>query len=422
MKILFLSQIVPYPPHGGVLQRGYNILREIGKNFEVHLLAFLHPDILPSQALIEESRQELGKFCTNIEYFHLWPKKSLFHKYFAFCLGLFSKKPFSVLAHRSKLFQQRLAEILATGEIHIIHFDTIALAQYYNKKMSCPAVMTHHNIESRLMARRSKVEKNTLNKLYLHLQAKRLEQYEMTQSPKFDVNIMMSEIDAGALKQQVPSVITSVIPNGVDTKYFHPRPGHETPAVIYTGGMNMYANKDAVLYFLEKIWPLVKLKRPDATFFAVGQDPPTEIKNISLKDQSIQVTGYVDDIRPYVSKSAVYIVPLRVGGGTRLKVLDAMAMGKAIVSTSIGCEGIEITPGKNILLGDDPVMFAEKTIHLLQNSEKREYFGKAARKLVEEKYSWEIIGKKLQESYKKVVNMKRKSQVIEDEYRFKKTL
>lgn len=406
MKILFLSQIVPYPPHGGVLQRGYNILREISKNFEVHLLAFLHPDILPSQALVEESRQELGKFCTNIEYFQLWPKKSLFHKYFAFYFGLFSKKPFSVLAHRSKLFQWRLAEILATGEINIIHFDTIALAQYYNKKMSCPAVITHHNIESHLMARRAKVEKNVLNKLYLHLQAKRLEQYEIIQSPKFDVNIMMSEIDAEALKQQAPLVITSVIPNGVDTKYFHPRPGHETPAVIYTGGMNMYANKDAVLYFLEKIWPLVKLKRPDATFFAVGQDPPTEIKNISLKDQSIQVTGYVDDIRPYVAKSSVYIVPLRVGGGTRLKVLDAMAQGKAIVSTSIGCEGIETVSGKNIIIADDPPVFAQEIIALFDDQYKRKKLGMAARKMVESKYSWDVIGKQLEDLYKKMISGK----------------
>jgi len=154
----------------------------------------------------------------------------------------------------------------------------------------------------------------------------------------------MSEIDSSQLKKLSPDVSTSIVPNGVDIEYFHPMDVTETQALIYTGGMNMFANKDAVLFFLKEIWPLIKSKIPNIKFFVVGQDPPTELCNIGRIDKNVEITGYVDDIRPFVSKSAVYIVPLRIGGGTRLKILDAMAMGKAIVSTTIGCEGIEITP------------------------------------------------------------------------------
>jgi glycosyltransferase involved in cell wall biosynthesis len=403
MKILFLSQIVPYPPHGGVLQRGYNVIRQMSKYYDIHLLAFVHPDILTSTSLIEESRRELSRFCTDIEYFDLWPKKSIVHKYSAILLGLFTQYPFSVLAHRSTSFQKRIHDILATGEIDLVHFDTIGLARFYYDEMPCPAVLTHHNIESQLMGRRAWVEKNSLTRFYLHLQAKRLEQYEIQQGPKFSCNIMMSEHDEAILEKKAPGAVTSIIPNGVDTEYFIPRPGYETKALIYTGGMNMFANKDAVLYFLDEIWPLVKAKCHECVFYAVGQDPPQEILQIAGKDPSVVVTGYVDDVRPYVAKSAVYIVPLRVGGGTRLKVVDAMAQGKAIVSTSIGCEGISVTPGKNIIIADSPELFAQEIITLLKDRDKREKIGTAAREMVEKDYSWDVIGEKMEKLYNTLI-------------------
>jgi len=404
MKILFLSQIVPYPPHGGVLQRGYNIIREISKRNDVYLLAFIHPDVLGNNGLVEESREVLSAYCRNIEYFELWAKRSNIHKYAGYLWGALSGLPFSVLAHRSEQFRKSISRILASERIDLIHYDTIALAQFRNVGTGIPKILTHHNIESQLMERRSIREENPLARIYTREQARKIRAYELEQCTQFDLNITVSDADAAYLKGNLPSIRTETVPNGVDIEYFKAENGN-TPketALIYTGGMNMFANKDAVMYFLKDIWPKIRAEIPDVKFYAVGQDPPPELLQVAEKDRAVVITGYVDDIRPYVAQSSVYVVPLRVGGGTRLKILDAMAMRKAIVSTTIGAEGINATDGKNILLADKPGDFAAKTLMLLKSAAKRSILGAEARKLVESEYSWEIIGRKLQTSYASV--------------------
>lgn len=209
----------------------------------------------------------------------------------------------------------------------------------------------------------------------------------------------MSENDSDLLRKISPAVNTAVVPNGVDTDYFFPQTGGETEALIYTGGMNMYANKDAVLFFLAKIWPRIKAEKPNCIFYAVGQDPPVELRKIAAADSSVKVMGYVDDVRPLVAKSSVYVVPLRVGGGTRLKIVDAMAQGKAIVSTSIGCEGLAVHPGEDIITADEPQEFAREVVTLLNNPAKCQTIGDAARRMVVAKYSWDVIGQGLEKLY-----------------------
>lgn len=399
MNILFLSQIVPYPPHGGVLQRGYNIIRELSKYGRVHLLAFLHPDTLTTPRMIAESREVLSRYCVNVEYFPLWPKQSKAARTFAYLLGAAWPEPFSVLAHRSAAFRRRIAELTTRGDMDIVHFDTIALAQYLPRRLPCPTLVTHHNIESMLMARRSVAEKSYLARFYTRSQTRKLESYEAQYSPRFDMNIMMSSLDEAALKHIAPDIQTAVVPNGVDVEYFMPHPDAGKPVMIYTGGMNMFANRDAVLYFLREIWPLIRKEIPDAEFFAVGQDPPQELRALAIPNSGIVVTGYVDDVRPLIAQAAVYVVPLRVGGGTRLKVVDAMAQGKAIVSTSLGCEGIDVIADKTILIADAPREFAEKVVHLLRSPTERARLGQAAREMAVTRYAWPIAGERLFAAY-----------------------
>lgn len=406
VKILFLSQIVPYPPHGGVLQRGYNLIREIGKRNTLYLLAFVHPDVLGHAGLLEESRKALSAHCQQIEYFELWTKKSKIHKLAGYLMGGLSGLPFSVLAHRSSQFRASMHKILGRETIDLVHYDTLALAQFNDIGKGIPKVLTHHNIESQLMARRAEKESNPLAKFYLTQQTRKLNAYELAQCDQFDLNIVVSDTDVASLKHKLPTIRTETIPNGVDLRYFKPEhrennPGE--PRLIYTGGMNMFANRDAVLWFLREIWPMIKAELPAVKFYAVGQDPPTELLKMTETDPGVIVTGYVDDIRPLVDQSVVYVVPLRVGGGTRLKVLDAMAMEKAIVSTTIGAEGIHVTSGHNIVLADEPREFARKTLELLRNPDLRSSLGMAARNLVETEYSWEFIGGKLQAAYESVL-------------------
>ena len=164
----------------------------------------------------------------------------------------------------------------------------------------------------------------------------------------------------------------------------------------------MFANEDAVLYMLKEMWTRIKQAIPNVRFYVIGQDPTKEILDFAKKDDAVTVTGFVDDIRPYVARSAVYVVPIRVGGGTRLKVLDALAQGKAIVSTSVGCEGINVTDGRNIRIEDNPVEFAKRTIELLKDADRRRELGQEARQLAVEEYSWEKIGKVLDGVYQEV--------------------
>ena len=268
-------------------------------------------------------------------------------------------------------------------------------------------MLTHHNIESQLMRRRAEVEPRPLAAWFLRREATKLRDYEAEVSPDFDVNIFMSSNDQALLADRVAGIRSAVVPNGVDIAYFTPDPAPVTPTLIYTGGMNMFANRDAVMWFLAEVWPAISAARPEVQFCVVGQDPPKELKAAALRDPRIVVTGYVDDIRPFVRKAAVYVVPLRVGGGTRLKVLDAMASGKAIVSTSVGCEGIDVEAGEHLLVADTPQAFAQTTLALLADSAQQRRLGAAARTHVEQRYGWSAMGDRLMDAYAQALDYHR---------------
>ena len=400
MHILYVTQIVPYPPHGGVLQRGYNLLRELGWHHRVHLLAFRHPDELPAGEAVEASKRELGKFCAEVEYFDLWPKRSAAHKLLAFGAAALYPKPFSVLAHRNARLAERVQALCRQQDApNLVHLDTIALAPYAALCGDIPTALGHHNVESQLMRRRGEHEQGTLQKLYVRQQADRLERYESDTCGQFDVNVVVSDADAVTLSRIRPGIRTAVVPNGVDCDYFTPRGEPETPTVIFTGGMNMFANRDAVEWFLEAAWPSIRQRVPQVRFVAIGQRPSQGILDAAASDASIVVPGHVPDVRTWVAPAAVYVVPMRVGGGTRLKVLDAMAQGKAIVSTTLGAEGIQGEDGRHFVLADTGSDFADRVVDLLQDDARRRRLGAEARERVEHRYAWPVIGRYLADAY-----------------------
>lgn len=404
MRILYVTQIVPFPPHGGVLQRGFNILRELGLRHEVHLIAFHHSDELSSREAVERSRQELKKFCKSVEYFSLWPKRSAFHGIVGLMLAGVHWKPFSVLAHSNSGLSKRLREICSgPSKPDIVHLDTIALAQFANECRGVPVVLAHHNVESQLMRRRASYETSLLARLYARLDADKLRRFEAENVGKFCINIMVSDADASELRFICPNARTVVVPNGVDTDYFTPTHGVEVPRVIFTGGMNMFANRDGVDWFIEKIWPALKLRVPQLEFMAIGQKPSPRLLAVAARDSSITAPGFLEDVRPAVAASSVFVVPLRVGGGTRLKVLDGMAQGKAIVSTTLGAEGIEIENGKHLLLADTAEEFVIRIVDLLESRELRTRIGDAARARAAEIYSWRVLAARLADAYANVV-------------------
>jgi polysaccharide biosynthesis protein PslH len=268
-------------------------------------------------------------------------------------------------------------------------------------------VLTHHNVESQLMLRRGERERSLAARAYVKLQARRLERYEAESCNRFAVNVMVSDADARTLAGISPGARTAVVPNGVDTLYFTPRDDAQTPTVIFTGGMNMFANRDAVEWFLDDVWPAVLRQVPEARFVAIGQRPSAKILAAAAADASVQAPGHVPDVRPWVGPAAVYVVPMRVGGGTRLKVLDAMAQGKALVATGLGAEGIEVEHGRHLVIADTASDFAERVVDLLRDPGRRQALGAAARQRVEERYAWPVIGRRLVAAYAAAIETNR---------------
>jgi len=404
MRILYVTQIVPYPPHGGVLQRGYNLLRELSRAHEIQLLAFHHPDELPPGPPAEDARTQLSQFCARVDFVPLWPKTSRMHKALAIALAAPYPRPFSVLAHRSRQAAAIIRSAIALAEPpDIVHLDTMALAPYRRFCGSVPTVLTHHNVESQLMERRAEIESSTPARIYAALQAKRLRDYETTVCRRFPLNIVVSDADAEILSGISPGIRTVVIPNGVDVDYFRPRVDEETEAVIHAGGMQMFANRDAVDWFLDQMWPRIKAAVPGVRFIGVGSRPSARLLDAATTDPQVEAPGFVPDVRPWVAQSSVFIVPLRVGGGTRLKMVDAMAQGKAIVATRIGAEGIRGEDGRHFVLADEPESFADEVIRLLKDKEARQELGEAARARVEAEYGWPLLASRLAESYASVI-------------------
>jgi glycosyltransferase involved in cell wall biosynthesis len=204
-----------------------------------------------------------------------------------------------------------------------------------------------------------------------------------------DQVLAVSETDRDAFVPFVESGKLTVIPTGVDVEYFQPMPVEETAnSLVFTGSMDWLPNEDAILYFVDAILPLIKQQCPDVSLEVVGRSPSRKLQALAEREKSMRLTGWVEDIRPFVARGSICIVPLRIGGGTRLKIFEAMAMSKTVVSTSVGAEGLPVRSGENILLADTPTDFAHSVVSLLRDPSERKRLGTSARALVQEKYSW----------------------------------
>jgi glycosyltransferase involved in cell wall biosynthesis len=230
-----------------------------------------------------------------------------------------------------------------------------------------------------------------------------MQRMELRYLQRSDHVLAVSETDANFFERILDPSNISVIPTGVDVEYFRPTPEkEEANALVFTGSMDWLANEDGILYFMREILPRIRQEIPDATLWVVGRRPSKKLIQAASELRGIEVTGTVEDIRPYIAKASVYIVPLLVGGGTRLKIFEAMAMGRAIVSTSIGAEGLPAVSGKHLLLADQPEEFARQVVELLRDTKRRKELGERARSLVEQNYSWQSVGNLLSDVLRNV--------------------
>ena len=384
MNLLFITKELPFPINNGHRVRSSHILSGLAKAHKVHMICFGDQNEKDRIASVQ-------RLCVSLTLIPDQQSATLLRKYAIAMVSLFSPLPFSIRLRRSNGMKEKITELIASKNIDVIVCDGIHMA-WHMTSTKVRKILSEHNVESTIIQRYYRIEQNIFKKMYAYLEWLKMHAFEKKMWKLFDMVFACSHVDKKEVEARVNHPKVAVVANGVDIQFYSPKDMDlKEKSLIYTGLMNWRPNEDAVLYFLKEIYPLIKSEVPQATFWVVGNNPTEEVKKFAEHDGSLAVTGYVDDVRQYVLQSEIFIVPLRIGSGTRLKILEAMAMAKCIVSTSIGCEGIEVTPGENIIIADTPDQFAQRIIELLQNRNQCRSIGLAARRLVQEKYTWEII-------------------------------
>jgi sugar transferase (PEP-CTERM/EpsH1 system associated) len=304
-------------------------------------------------------------------------------------------KSYILRSFTSHEVQDVIKQLFTQNRYDAVLFGSALMAGYLVPE-NVKIVIDQPNIEHELLLRTYQRETSWVRKWYNWLEARLVKPVEMSRCQKSDLVLVTSEREQLALKSMLQGKTIEVVPNGVDIEYFNGNdikqnvPGR----IIFTGAMDYYPNVDAVQLFAQKCWPIIQNHIPDATWHIVGRNPLPEVRKLS-EVPGITVTGSVPDVRPYLAAAEVAIVPLRIGGGTRLKILEAFAMRKAVVSTSIGCEGLSVDSNTHLVVEDQPQKFALAVVKLLSGSKERISFGVAGRRLVEAEYSWERCGDSL---------------------------
>jgi polysaccharide biosynthesis protein PslH len=384
MKLLWVKAGGLLPPDMGGKIRSYNILKQLARRHQITLFTFYpeHPD--------DQHLRGDGIFAKLVPVpLPLPPRRSL-GEYMSFARMMAAGRPVTIDKFLSPEVHRRYAELLASSTFDVVVCDFLVPGSLMHWKTAPPTILFTHNVEAQVWERHYKVTSNPFMKTACWLESRALAGAERRYVELADHVLAVSENDRAFFLQYVSPERVTVIPTGVDTEYFQPSLTPEQPGTtVFTGTMDWMPNEDGVAYFIDKIFPLIQQDAPNAAFWVVGRRPPRRIQ--ALASGSVTVTGAVDDIRPYLGKAAVCVVPLRSGSGTRIKIFEAMAMGKAVVSTSMGAEGLPVRHGENIILADDPADFARQVVQLLRDPQRRAQLGGAARRLVEESYGWPSV-------------------------------
>ncbi|HEX4267612.1 MAG TPA: glycosyltransferase family 4 protein [Steroidobacteraceae bacterium] len=402
MKVLWFSHLVPYPEAGlGVLQRSYHLVRELSRAHDVYLLAFVQRKIIGDllgdvEKGLERAREHLGEYCARVQFLPIPSDSSPSRRTWLAARSLIGAHPYTIRWLQSDIARKVAADWNASIDFEVVHFDTLSLAPYRGLFARAAKSLDHHNIESDMMLRRAQIEEHPLKRLYFWQEGLRLRRYESRVCPHFDLNITCSSLDTQRLERVAPGVAVTEVPNGVDTEYFHPNGDFEhSRSLVFAGNMSWYPNAAAMLFFADRVWPALKAKLPGVTMDVVGGSPPPRLSALAARDEDFRVHGFVPDVRPYIGRAAAYVCPIMDGGGTKLKILDALAMGKAIVAHPIACEGIDVQDGRDVIFAREPEEFATSIAMLLGNPELRGRLSLNARALAESSYSYSFIGRRL---------------------------
>jgi glycosyltransferase involved in cell wall biosynthesis len=315
--------------------------------------------------------------------------------------SLLSTRTFERLTYDGSAFQAAIDRKLAESSFDVVHIEGIQVA-HFAFPHHIPVVLDEQNIEYDVLRRAASVTRSLPRKLFTRLNAEKLRVEEQRAWRTVDACAVPSPRDEAIVREAVPHVLTTVVPNGVDLEFFAPAGRPVRPrTILFFGQLGYYPNTDALEYFLQESWPAIKRSVASPRLVVVGPSAPPRIQRWASDE--VEITGTVPDVRPYLEEAAVVIVPLRIGGGTRLKILEAMAMRKAIVSTTLGAEGLAVTDGEDILLGDTADAFAAQVKRVLDDGELGARLGGAGRRLVEDRYGWATSVRSLEALYRSAI-------------------
>jgi glycosyltransferase involved in cell wall biosynthesis len=383
IRVLVVDEEIPWPANTGKRLRTLNLMTCLAGEFDIDYL--VHGHGTTPEAIEEMKRRGITVIASNSRV----PDKSGWRMPFRIASSVAARLPYSVHSHFQRGFAAALGERLAAGRYDMIHCEWTPYAIYL-QGASLPVCIAAHNIEWEIWQRMTAAESRPLHRVLFGIQASFMERFERR---VFGASRFVTAVSAGdaATIQSIKRQEVVVVANGVDGDAYRPPDAEPSGrSLVFTGSMDWRPNQDAIRWFVEAVHPLL-IQGGDYRLHVVGRQPPDWLRDPSFVPPQVIVTGTVDDVRPYIAGAAVYVVPLRIGGGSRLKILEALAMGRAVVSTTVGAEGLDLEPGVNILFEDTPEGFTAAINQLWQDEPRRRALGQAGRQVIDRQYRWEQI-------------------------------
>jgi polysaccharide biosynthesis protein PslH len=394
MKVLWISPKIPYPPESGDKLRQFNLIRQLSSGVEISLVAFTLTQEEEAQA--EYMKQYCGKVRTFFS-----PNPSYVRRIRSI---LTTSNPYYVSRYQDAAVSAYIRDELETFRPNVVQIEHTYMAEYLRKippELQRPSVLTKHNIDADLSFQNYRFADSLVKKVFWWLEWKKMSHYEPFVDNLFSAVVVMSEVDkAEILRRTKPPSVVHVVENGVDTLKLQPLTPVYDPVMLFIGALDYLPNQDAADYLCREIFPLVKKCFQNARVLLVGRKPSLAIQG--LASEAVEVWGDVPEVEPFYRRASIAVVPLRAGSGSRLKILEAMALGRPVVSTTKGAEGLEIAAGKDFLAADDPATFAESIKMLLTEAGLYQSISQHARKTVEERYDWLGAARKMSRIYDRV--------------------
>jgi polysaccharide biosynthesis protein PslH len=392
MKILVVALQFPYPARSGVNMRVSQLMKQAARRHDVVLLSYARPD---QAEAVAELRMEFPVHVVTR------PEPSTLARRTAQLRSVASSQSFAARDFYCEEMQRAIHDICAAEGVDLIQLEGALLCSFATPG-GIPVVLDEHNIDYEVFERMCESERSLLRRTFHRVEYRRFRRFEEQAWRRVAGCAVTSEREVPIVRAAAPANTTAVVPNGVDLEYFTAADEHDALpcSLVFNGTLDYRPNVDAAQHLVNDVWPLIRERCPDATLNIVGRAPEAEARR--LRRPGVTVTGEVPDLRPYLRRAAVIGVPVRMGGGTRLKVVEGLALGKAMVSTTLGCEGVGVRDGEHLLIGDGPEAFADRVLELFDDAERRERLGRAGRRLMEQRYSWDLAGERLDALYRRV--------------------